>query len=129
MNYAEILSTLGISQGKLETIIIFTVIAIGIGIICILYWKFLLAGVFALITIFVFSHHEGNEKSLVSDIVSEVKSDTKAVAVPYVIEEVHASQAEVSKGRKTDKQKFLDDCNRLAGKPDECLDMWKEREQ
>jgi hypothetical protein len=48
MDYNQILTTLGITQGRLETIIIFTVIAIGIGIIAVMYWKFLLAGFFAL---------------------------------------------------------------------------------
>lgn len=116
MNYSEILSTLGITQGRLETIIIFTVIAIGIGIVCILYWKFLLAGVFALITIFIFSHHETPIDSV------EVKTT--------VITEAHAEPpAKVTEAKvDTEYKLFMEDCVSLAGKTSMCEELWKDKQ-
>ena len=116
MNYSEILSTLGITQGRLETIIIFTVIAIGIGIICVLYWKFLLAGVFALITIFVFSHHE-------TSITESVKIETPVIA------EANAEPPKVAEVKVDSEYKqFMDDCLSLTGKTSMCEDLWKDKQ-
>lgn len=117
MNYSEILATLGITQGRLETIIIFTVIAIGIGIVCVLYWKFLLAGVFALITIFIFSHHETPIES-----VAEVKTP--------VITEANAEPPAKPVEVKVDPEykRFMEECVSLAGKTDMCEELWKDKQ-
>jgi hypothetical protein len=77
MDYNQILTTIGVTQGRLETIIIFTVIAIGIGIIAVMYWKFLLAGFFALILLFVFSRSES----------TDIQAIAKPAPIPTVIEE------------------------------------------
>jgi len=117
MNYSEILSTLGITQGRLETIIIFTVIAIGIGIVCVLYWKFLLAGVFALITIFIFSHHE-------TPIESVVKVDT-----PVITEANAESPPKVAEVKVDPEYKeFMDECKSLTGKTSMCEELWKDKQ-
>lgn len=120
MNYSEILATLGITQGRLETIIIFTVIAIGIGIICVLYWRFLLAGIFALITIFIFSHHE-------TPIESVVKVDT-----PVITEAVAETQAPPTKAPEVkvdpEYKEFMDECKSLTGKSSMCEELWKDKQ-
>jgi hypothetical protein len=126
MDYNQILTTLGITQGRLETIIIFTVIAIGIGIIAVLYWKFLLAGFFALVFIFVFSRHE-----------TDIEVVAKSATVPTVIEEPNKTVIEVkpepiiveSKQISKAEQEFMDDCLSLAGKKSMCEDLWKQRQQ
>jgi hypothetical protein len=123
MDYNTILSTLGITQGRLETIIIFTIIAIGIGIICVLYWKFLLAGFFALVVIFVFSRHEGSPEPL--NVVAKT-------APPVVVEEnlpkiepVKPVVASISNEQK----EFMEDCVSLTNKTSVCEDLWKQRSQ
>jgi hypothetical protein len=128
MDYNQILTTLGITQGRLETIIIFTVIAIGIGIIAVMYWKFLLAGFFALIIIFVFSRHEPD-----IDVIA------KPAPIPTVIEEHNKTDKTVievkpqpfmeSKQISKAEQEFMDDCLSLADKKSICEDLWKQRQQ
>jgi hypothetical protein len=127
MDYNQILTTLGITQGRLETIIIFTVIAIGIGIIAVLYWKFLLAGFFALVIIFVFSRSEGTPEPL--DVIAKT-------ALPVVIEELEPKieikpepvEPVVSQSSKEQKE-FMEDCLSLADKKSICEDLWKQRSQ
>jgi hypothetical protein len=127
MDYNQILTTLGITQGRLETIIIFTVIAIGIGIIAVLYWKFLLAGFFALVIIFVFSRSEGTPEPL--DVIAKT-------APPVVIDEVlpkveikpEPVEPVVSQSSKEQKE-FMEDCLSLADKKSICEDLWKQRSQ
>jgi len=128
MDYNTILTTLGITQGRLETIIIFTVIAIGIGIIAVLYWKFLLAGFFALVIIFVFSRHE-----------PDIEVIAKPAPIPTVIEEPNKTDNTVievkpepvveSKQISKSEQEFMEDCLSLADKKSICEDLWKQRQQ
>jgi hypothetical protein len=128
MDYNTILTTLGITQGRLETIIIFTVIAIGIGIIAVLYWKFLLAGFFALVIIFVFSRHE-----------PDIEVIAKPAPIPTVIEEPNKTDNTVievkpepvveSKQISKAEQEFMEDCLSLADKKSICEELWKQRQQ
>jgi hypothetical protein len=129
MDYNTILTTLGITQGRLETIIIFTVIAIGIGIIAVLYWKFLLAGFFALVIIFVFSRHEPDIEVIakpapIPTVIEEPnKTDKTVIEVkpePVIVESKQISKAE---------QEFMEDCLSLADKKSICEDLWKQRQQ
>ena len=127
MDYNAILSTLGITQGRLETIIIFTVIAIGIGIICVLYWKFLLAGFFALVIIFVFSRSEGTPEPLnvVAKTAPPVVIDEPLPKVEVKPEPVKPIVAEMSREQK----EFMEDCLSLADKKSICEELWKQRSQ
>lgn len=121
MDYNTILSTLGITQGRLETIIIFTVIAIGIGIVCVLYWKFLLAGFFALVIIFVFSRSEGTPEPL--NVVAKT-------APPDIIDEVVTKTEPVKPviaGMSNEQKEFMEDCMSLTNKTSVCEDLWKQR--
>lgn len=129
MDYNTILSTLGITQGRLETIIIFTIIAIGIGIICVMYWKFLLAGFFALIIIFVFSRSEGTPEPL--NVIAKtappvvVIDETPTPKVEVKPEPVKPVVAQISKEQK----EFMEDCLSLANKKSICEELWIQRSQ
>ena len=130
MDYNTILSTLGITQGRLETIIIFTVIAIGIGIIAVLYWKFLLAGFFALVIIFVFSRHEPDIEVIakpapIPTVIEEPKTVIEVKPTPIKPEPVVVESKQISKAE----QEFMDDCLSLADKKSICEDLWKQRQQ
>ena len=130
MDYNQILTTLGITQGKLETIIIFTVIAIGIGIIAVLYWKFLLAGFFALVIIFVFSRHEPDIEVIakpapIPTVIEEPKTVIEVKPEPLKPEPVVVESKQISKAE----QEFMDDCLSLADKKSICEDLWKQRQQ
>ena len=125
MDYNQILTTIGVTQGRLETIIIFTVIAIGIGIIAVMYWKFLLAGFFALILLFVFSRSES----------TDIQAIAKPAPIPTVIEEpktvIEVKPEPVVESKQISKaeQEFMDDCLSLADKKSICEDLWKQRQQ
>ena len=128
MDYNQILSTLGITQGRLETIIIFTIIAIGIGIVCVLYWKFLLAGFFALVIIFVFSRSEGTPEPL--NVIAKtappvVIDETPPPKVEVKPEPVQPVVAQMSREQK----EFMEDCLSLADKKSICEELWKQRSQ
>ena len=122
MDYNTILSTLGITQGRLETIIIFTIIAIGIGIICVLYWKFLLAGFFALVIIFVFSRHEGSPEPL-----NVVAKTAPPVVIDEVLPKAEVKADPVIAGMSNEQKEFMDDCMSLTNKTSVCEDLWKQR--
>jgi hypothetical protein len=128
MDYNQILTTLGITQGRLETIIIFTVIAIGIGIVCVMYWKFLLAGFFALVIIFVFSRSEGTPEPL--NVIAKtappvVIDETPPPKVEVKPEPVQPVVAQMSREQK----EFMEDCLSLADKKSICEELWKQRSQ
>jgi hypothetical protein len=124
MDYNQILTTLGITQGRLETIIIFTVIAIGIGIIAVLYWKFLLAGFFALVIIFVFSRHEPD-----IEVIAKPAPIPTVIEEPKTVIEVKPEPVVESKQISKAEQEFMDDCLSLADKKSICEDLWKQRQQ
>jgi hypothetical protein len=130
MDYNHILTTLGITQGRLETIIIFTVIAIGIGIIAVLYWKFLLAGFFALVIIFVFSRHEPDIEVIakpapIPTVIEEPKTVIEVKPTPIKPEPVIVESKQISKAE----QEFMEDCLSLADKKSICEELWKQRQQ
>jgi hypothetical protein len=122
MDYNTILSTLGITQGRLETIIIFTVIAIGIGLICVLYWKFLLAGFFALVIIFVFSRSEGTPEPL-----NVVAKTAPPVVIDEVLPKAEVKSDPVIAGMSREQKEFMNDCMSLTNKTSVCEDLWKQR--
>ena len=124
MDYNQILTTLGITQGRLETIIIFTVIAIGIGIIAVLYWKFLLAGFFALVIIFVFSRHEPD-----IEVIAKPAPIPTVIEEPKTVIEVKPEPVVESKQISKAEQEFMEDCLSLADKKSICEDLWKQRQQ
>ena len=124
MDYNQILTTLGITQGRLETIIIFTVIAIGIGIIAVLYWKFLLAGFFALVIIFVFSRHEPD-----IEVIAKPAPIPTVIEEPKTVIEVKPEPVVESKQISKAEQEFMEDCLSLADKKSICEELWKQRQQ
>ena len=115
MNYAEVLAGIGLSQGSLEFLIVFVIVAIGVGLVLFMYWKFLMLGVAAVFMISVFAHH-GQDFQPLKDID----------AIDSKVEEIVSTKAEAI--AQTDKQMFLEDCISLTHKPKMCGDLWKERE-
>ena len=114
MTYTEILGAIGITQANLETIIIFTVIAIGIGIIAILYWKYILAGLFALIFLYIFAHHDSG----VTNVEAKVKE-------PVMVEAVNKPTI---KEEPSEYDKYMEECVSLTSKKEMCNELWKEKQ-
>jgi len=127
MDYNTILSTLGITQGRLETIIIFTIIAIGIGIVCVLYWKFLLAGFFALVIVFVFSRSEGSPEVL--NVIAKTAPPVVVDETPPKVEAKTEPVKPLIAGMSNEQKEFMEDCMSLTNKTSVCEDLWKQRLQ
>lgn len=99
MSYEQILSTLGLSQTSLETLLIYGLIAVVVGYVIVTSWQYIIAGLFILGVLFVFSHHKD----------TEAKVDKEETIT------------------KTEKQKFMDDCVSLTEKETMCETLWRER--
>jgi hypothetical protein len=107
MNYDEILTVLGLTQVRLEAIIIFTAIALCVGTVAYHAWKILLAGGFALMILFVFAHHEdtvAKSNDVVQEKVMEVKVDSEH-------------------------DRYVKDCMSLTGKQGLCEELWNDQNQ
>jgi hypothetical protein len=91
-----------------------------------MYWKFLLAGFFALIIIFVFSRSEGTPEPLnVVAKTAPVIVDESSPKVEVKPEPVKPIVAEISREQK----EFMEDCMSLTNKTSVCEDLWKQRLQ
>jgi hypothetical protein len=113
MNYTEILAALGISQGVLENIIIFSVIAIMVGAVAIVYLQYIVAGVFALAIIYIFAHHEPTVAKVIPE--TEVVSEKVVTVEPPKVNSEH--------------DKYVKDCMSLTGKQDMCEELWNDQSQ
>mgnify|MGYP003351580663 CR=1 FL=1 len=98
MNYDQILNTVGVSQSSLETIIIFSMIAVVIGYFVVQSWQYIIAGILIVGVLVVFGHH--------SDTVA--KTD----------EPIHVERS---------RENFMRDCLQLTEKESMCESLWKER--
>jgi hypothetical protein len=98
MSYDQILSTVGITQSTLETIIIFGLIAVVVGYFVVVAWQFILAGIFIIGILIVFGHHQSTE-----------------------------AKPETNKVEQTEKAKFIEECVSLTQKESMCETLWQER--
>jgi hypothetical protein len=93
-----------------------------------MYWKFLLAGFFALVIIFVFSRSEGTPEplSVIAKTAPPVVIDeTPPPKVEVKPEPVQPVVSQISKEQK----EFMEDCLSLADKKSICEELWKQRSQ
>lgn len=112
MGYNEILGTLGISQITLENIIIFSVIAIMVGVIAVVYLQYIVAGIFALSVIYVFAHHE-----------STIAKDIPLTIVSEPVASVQSPKME------SERDKYMKDCVSLTSKESVCGELWDESQK
>ena len=112
MTYTEILAALGITQGALETIIIFAVIAIMVGVVAVVYLKYIVAGIFGLSIVYIFAHHEPT--------IAKVTPTTEVVSQP-VAAVVDSPKVE------SEQDKYMKDCISLTGKQNVCEELWNDQ--
>jgi uncharacterized membrane protein len=100
MSYEDTLTSLHLTQEGIEGIILFCVLAIGIGYVFANHFREVVLGVFAMCILLVFAHHESN-----------------------------ATVKHITTVEQTDKEKFMEDCVSLTHKEDDCEDLWKQRQE
>ena len=91
--YTEMTKMFGVSQGMLETIVLCGIAVAVLGVVLVLFWKFILAGVGVLFCFVVLANHKPAEEPKEEVITASVQS----TPLPPVIE-------------KTEKDMFLEDC-------------------
>ena len=116
MNYESFLTTFGLSQLQLEVLLILFVIVIVIGYVLVMFWQQILAGLGILLAVFVFAHHPAEKIAVVESTESEIVIPVNNVKINSPVE-------------KTEKEMFMEDCVELSSKPQDCEDIWKERQE
>jgi FtsZ-interacting cell division protein ZipA len=115
MSYQWFLATFGLGQIELETILILAGITAVIGFAVVLFWQYILGGATVLAVLFVFAHHPKDTPTpVVTNVNSESAESVKQVQVKH---------------EPTEEEMYLEDCTNLSSKPEECKEMWKERNE
>lgn len=91
--YTEMTKMFGVSQSMLETIVLCGIAVAVLGVVLVLFWKYILAGVGVLFCFVVLANHKPTEEPKEEFITSSVIQ----TPTPPVVE-------------KTDKDMFLEDC-------------------
>lgn len=123
--YTEIMNTFGFSQSTLEMMVLVAVIVFVLGVILVLYWKFIVMGVIATTCVVVMANHKPPEpKQPKEEIISVVKPEI--VAPPVVAEK---PKQDLMTDPKDDKYYFMQDCDALTTYTKEhCENIWYNRE-
>ena len=91
--YTEMTKMFGVSQSMLETIVLCGIAVAVLGVVLVLFWKFILAGVGVLFCFVVLANHKPAEEPKEEVITASVQT----TPLPPVVE-------------KTEKDMFLEDC-------------------
>lgn len=121
--YSEFMSTTGMSQGTMETIVLSVIAVFILGFILVMYWPFIIAGAAALFCVVVLANHkvpDAPKPKPVEVLDSKVQVD-EAIAKP--VEKVIQSEPfDESKA-------FIQDCVALTDySKDQCRQIWEGRE-
>jgi len=122
--YTEIMNTFGFSQSTLEMMVLVSVIVFVLGVILVLYWKFIVMGVIATTCVVVMANHKTPEpKQPKEEIISVVKVEPTQ---PIVTEK---PKQDLMTDPKDDKYYFMQDCDALTTYTKEhCENIWYNRE-
>jgi hypothetical protein len=126
--YSEVINGLGLSQSAMEMIVFVGIFVAVIGVILVLYWKYIIMGALAVGCVAVMANHKPTEKNIVPPVVEkkeEVLNHVKpSEETPKV--ETPEKQTETSDARSM----FMEDCINLADYTrTQCEDLWFDRVQ
>jgi len=105
MTYAEVLAALGLTQALAESLICMAAIAIGVGMVLLMFWQYIAVGIGVFVLFSVFSHHAPSENTTTIDV---------------------ASKAEFVKPLNPSNE-YLEECGALTERNDICLEILSER--
>lgn len=132
--YSELIKMMGISQGNLEVLILCGIAVAILGLVLVLYWKYILAGVGVLFCVVVMANHKPIEPkeeiiavakiatpdTIISEPVTPIKP-VEPVVVPKPVEPVVTA--------KDEKAMFIEDCLEYTDySKKHCEKVWNNRE-
>jgi hypothetical protein len=121
--YSEVINGLGLSQGTLEIIVFLGIIVAVIGVILVLYWKYIVMGALALGCVAVLANHKSTVKDVTPLPVIEKKEEVINQVKPSVEAPIDLSEKDVRK-------MFMEDCMNLADYTrTQCENLWQDRVQ
>jgi hypothetical protein len=112
MEYSEILSVFGVTQGKVEAFILYSIVGIAVGTLFYYAWKYVLVGLFPMMVFYVFAHHQS------ADAIKPSTLSPKEEIVQVV----------PSKGTNNSYDKYMEECMSLTGKKGMCDELWKQNQ-
>lgn len=123
--YSEFIDRLGLSQNAMELLVLVGLIVVVIGVILVLYWKYIIMGTLAIGCVAVFANHKP---------VSTVTNKTTEVVeqAPHVDLSEHIDLTEPKKPveQKDVRKEFMDKCINLADYTrTHCEELWDDRVQ
>jgi hypothetical protein len=117
--YSEVVERLGISQNTMEMIVFFGIIIAVIGVILVLYWKYIVIGALALGCVAVLANHKPTVKE---EVVNEVKINPETPKVVTPEKPIDLSES------KDVRKEFMDKCINLADYTrTQCEEIWDDR--
>jgi hypothetical protein len=123
--YSEMMKTLGFNQGTLEMMVIAAVVVVVLGVIFMLFWKFIVIGLAITAGFMVLANHKPTELPK-EEIISVVKQELPIIASPPVVEE--KPKQDLMTSPKKDKDYFMEDCLALTNNTKkECENIWDNR--
>lgn len=105
MTYSDALGALGLTQVMAESLIYMAAIAIGVGMVLLMFWQYIAVGIGVFVLFSVFSHHAPSENTTTID---------------------DANKAEFVKSSRPSNE-YMEECEELTQRNDICLEILSDR--
>jgi len=126
--YSEVINGLGLSQSAMEMIVFVGIFVAVIGVILVLYWKYIIMGALAVGCVAVMANHKPTEKNIVPPVVEK-----KEEVLNYVKPSEETSKVETPNKQteiNDERSMFMEDCINLADYTrTKCENLWQDRVQ
>ena len=119
--YSEVVNNLGLSQSTMEIMVFVGIFVVVIGVVLVLYWKYIVMGALALGCVAVLANHKPTAKDVVPPVI-EKKEEVINQVKPQVEKPIDLSEP------KDVRKEFMDKCINLADYTrTQCEDIWDDR--
>ena len=119
--YSEVVNNLGLSQSTMEIMVFVGIFVVVIGVVLVLYWKYIVMGALALGCVAVMANHKSTVKDIVP-LVNEKKEEVINQVKPQVEKPIDLSES------KDVRKEFMDKCINMADYTrTQCEDIWDDR--
>jgi hypothetical protein len=120
--YSEVLNGLGLSQSTMEIMVFVGIFVVVIGVVLVLYWKYIVMGALALGCVAVMANHKSTVKEVTPTPVIEKKEEVINQVKPEVEKPIDLSES------KDVRKEFMDKCINLADYTrTQCENIWDDR--
>ena len=119
--YSEVVNNLGLSQSTMEIMVFVGIFVVVIGVVLVLYWKYIVMGALALGCVAVLANHKPTAKDVVPPVI-EKKEEVINQVKPQVEKPIDLSES------KDVRKEFMDKCINMADYTrTQCEDIWDDR--